>query len=141
MRLTDSLHGRTVEDVRRNVDGSVVLYCDSGDPITLEVVNGRIEVRTERLTLDTAPAVEINSTRMRLLEAFLGFTVNYAFYDDDNDLIFVCEPKAHATEKYKKSYGHREIKLGHTNGVIDELPPVSAKIALPSLGLFGAQGK
>ena len=136
MRITDTLHGRTVEDVRRSVDGSVTIYCDSGHHITLEVVDGKIEARTDLVKLDTSAPVEISSTRMRLLEAFQGHRINYAYYDDDDNLVVVCEPMINS---WKKSHGHREVVLKHTHGVIDELPPVSAKITLPSLGILGEQ--
>ena len=131
MIVTDTLNGHTVEDVRRNHNGSVTLYCDSGRALTLHVLQGRIEVSPEKVVIpDGAVVPEPPSVRMRLLEAFQGYMVNYAHYDDKDDLVFVCEP-------VNQSFGHREIKLAHENGLISELPPVSAIIGLPSLSIFG----
>lgn len=140
MRITDFLNGHTVEDVRRNKDMSVTLFCDSGRTITLHVINGRIEAKPPEIRLDDELDRELEvaySDRMRLREAFLGHMINYVAYNKDGGLIFVCEPTKHYREMYKKSHGHREITVSHTNGVINELPPVSAVIALPGLSVFG----
>lgn len=139
MRITDTLNGRTVEDVRRNPDGSVTLYCDSGHEVCLFVCDNRIEVKPPRLYLPDQPFVEPDSQRMRLMEAFQGFMINYVHYDEGGNLIFVCEPMRHDRDPYKKALGHREIKVAHSHGLIDELPPVSAVMTLPSLSIFGKQ--
>lgn len=140
MVITDTLNGHTVEDVRRNADGSVTLYCASGRNLTLYVSSGRIEAKPPKIILPDAPPVEVvPSTRMRLRESFLGQTINYGYYTETGALTFVCEPLRHDREAYTKSSGHREIRLTHSNGLIDELPPVSAIVALPSLSLFGTQ--
>lgn len=138
MQITDTLNGHTVEDVRRNADNSVTLYCTSGRTLELYVSNGFIEVKPPRIILpdqpDPAPAP---SERMRLREAFLGMMVNYAYHNDSGYLVIVCEPLRHDRDMYAKAHGHREITLTHSNGVIDELPPVSAIIGLPSLAILG----
>ena len=140
MVITDTLNGHTVEDVRRNADGSVTLYCASGRTLTLFVSSGRVEAKPHKVILPDAPPAEVlPSARMRLLEAFQGHMVNYCYHDEGGCLIFVCEPLRHDREVFKKSSGHREIRLAHSNGLIDELPPVSAVIGLPSLSLFGEQ--
>jgi hypothetical protein len=136
--VTDTLNGRTVEDIQRNADGSVSFYCDSGHDLTLYVKEGQIEAMPPRMILPDAPVVELHgSKRMRLLEAFQGFMVNYAYYDDQGCIIFVCEP---LHDGFFISHGHREIRVTHTNGRIDELPPVSAVVKLPSLAVFGEKG-
>ena len=140
MRITDTLNGCTIDDVRRNADGSVTLYSDSSRELTLHVWKGIIEAKPPKIVLpNVAELVVVPSERMRLLQAFQGLMIKYAHYDDAGSLIFVCEP-ARGKKKFEKSHGHREIKLTHNQGLIDELPPVSAIIKLPSLGLFGAQG-
>jgi hypothetical protein len=142
MIITDVLNGHTVEDVRRNTDGSVSLYCASGRQVTLFVCNGRVEAKPAKIILPDSPPVDIPlPNRMRLLTAFQGFTIEYCYYDDANALVFVCEPLRHDREAYTKASGHREIRLAHTNGLIDELPPVSAKVALPALSLGTQQGR
>ena len=143
MQITEFLNGHTIEDVRRNRDNSVTLFCDSGRTLTLHVVNGQIEAMPPAIRLPDQADRDLEvafSERMRLREAFQGFMVNYVVYNDTGALIFVCEPLKHIREKYQKALGHREITMGHTNGVIDELPPVSAKISLPGQAIFGAQG-
>jgi hypothetical protein len=136
--ITDTLNGSTIEDLRRNQDGSVSFYCDSGRSITLCVENGRIEVSPSKLIMpDATPIEEFPSVRMRLLEAFQGFMVSYAYYDEEGCVTFVCEPLRHDTEQYAKSSGHREIRLAHTDGIINELPPVSAKISLIGMSVLG----
>ena len=140
MYITEFLNGHTVEDIRRNRDDSVTLFCDSGRTITLHVVNGKIEARPPEIRLPDQSEEQLEiafSERMRLREAFQGYMINYAIYDQKGGLVFVCEPHKHNREKYKKSHGHREITMSHSNGIIDELPPVSAVIALPSLSVFG----
>ena len=140
MVITDTLNGHTVEDVKRNADGSVTLYCASGRTLTLLVSGGRVEAKPPKVILPDAPPVEVlPSTRMRLREAFQGHAIHYGHYDDHGNLIFVCDPLRHDREKFQKAHGHREIKITHSNGLIDELPPVSAVISLPSLSLFGEQ--
>ena len=140
MRITDTLNGCTIDDVRRNADGSVTLYSDSSRELTLHVWEGIIEAKPPKIVLpNVAELVVVPSERMRLLQAFQGLMIKYAHYDDAGSLIFVCEP-LRGKNKFEKSHGHREIKLTHSQGLIDELPPVSAIIKLPSLGLFGAQG-
>ena len=142
MVVTDTLNGRTVEDVRRNIDGSVTFYCDSGHTLTLYVEDSQIKAKPRDLIVSPEPerAVELPGDRMRLREAFQGHTVNYAYYGDAGDIIFVCEPLRHDREAYAKSSGHREITVAHSKGLIDELPPVSAIITIPSLSFSGAQG-
>ena len=138
MMITDALNGHTIEDVRRNPDGSVTLYCDSGRTINLHVVSGIIQALPPKIALperDLGP--EPFSEQMRLREAFEGMMINYAHYNDHGHLIFVCEPLRHNRERYAKSYGHREVTLTHSNGLIDELPPVSAIVGLPGLSVFG----
>ena len=76
----------------------------------------------------------------RLLDAFRGHTIEYAYYTERGFLTFVCEPLRHDREAYTKSSGHREVRVAHSDGLIDELPPVSAVIAMPSLSVFGDQG-
>lgn len=138
MIITDTLNGHTVEDVRRNQDGSVSLYTDNGRVITLHVECGRIEVKPPKLILpDARPIEELPSERMRLREAFIGHRINYAVYDDAGGISVVCDPQP-GTEKYSKASGHREIRITHSAGMIDELPPVSAIISLESLAIFGA---
>ena len=141
MVVTDTLNGRTVEDVRRNIDGSVTFYCDSGHKLTLYVEDGQIEAKPRdlKVALGLEEPVELPSERMRLREAFQGYTVNYAHYNDDGSIVFVCDALRSNREKYAKSSGHREINLAHSNGLIDELPPVSAMIAMPSLSVMGEQ--
>jgi len=140
MIVTDTLNGHTIEDVRRNQDGSVTMYCDSGRTLTLHVENGVVEVKPEKLILpDSVPIEAMPSDRMRLLQAFQGYTVNYAHHNDSGGLVFVCEPLRSTKEKYAKSCGHREVAVSHSNGFIDELPPVSAIITMPSLSVFGEQ--
>jgi hypothetical protein len=80
------------------------------------------------------------STRLNLLAAFQGYMVNYVYHDDTGNLVFVLEPKRHNREKYTKSSGHREIRVTHHNGLVEELPPVSAKVNLPSLAVLGKRG-
>jgi len=139
--VTDTLNGHTIEDVRRELDGSVTFYCDSGRTLNLHVLNSKIEAKPRKLILDEREVVEIEpSERMRLLRAFQGFMVKYAVYDDHGFITFVCEPLNHNREVYKKSTGHREICLTHKNGLINELPPVSAIIAIESLSVLGEQG-
>lgn len=142
MIITDTLNGHTVEDVRRNPDGSVSFYCSSGRTITLCVDAGKIGVKPQKFLLpgDDIPLELVQSERMRLREAFQGHMIEYAYYDEEGHLTFVCEPLRHDREKYQKSIGHREIRLSHSAGSIDELPPVSAVVSLPSLSLFGSQG-
>ena len=138
MIVTDTLNGHTVEDVRRNLDGSVTLYCTSGRTLELYVSAGRIEAKPPKLILPDQPApAPAPSERMRLTEAFLGMMINYACYDERGFLTIVCERLRHDRQMYAKSYGHREITLTHSNGLIDEAPPVSAVIGLPSLAIFG----
>jgi hypothetical protein len=134
MVITDTLNGRTVEDIRRNEDGSVTIYCDSGHILTLEVVGGVIQARPQPILFAGVEVIQPASTRLNILAAFQGLMVKYVHYDDIGCLIFVCEPIG-------KSIGHREIRITHTNGLVDELPPVSAIISLPSLAVAGAQGR
>ena len=141
MIVTDTLNGHTVEDVRRELDGSVTLYCDSGRTLNLHVLNNKIEAKPRKLILDEREVVVEPSERMRLLTAFQGFMVKYAVYDNCGFITFVCEPLKHNREAYKKSTGHREICLTHKNGLINELPPVSAIITMESLSVFGEQGQ
>lgn len=137
MIITDALNGHTVEDVRRNQDGSVTLYTDLGRTLTLHVEDGRIAVKPPKLILpDARPIEELPSERMRLREAFQGFKVNYVTFDDRGFLNVVCDPLP-GTEKYSKASGHREVRIAHHNGLIDELPPVSAVIELEGLAVFG----
>jgi hypothetical protein len=140
MIITDTLNGVTVEDVRRNQDGSVTLFCDSGKVLVLYVESGRIEARLHLPRLEEDVTEIAPSERMRLLEAFQGELINYATYDDNGFINFVCEPHRHLYAAYTKSHGHRTILLTHHNGRIDELPPVSAVVALPSLAVFGKVG-
>jgi len=148
MIITDALNGHTVEDVRRNQDGSVTLYTDHGRTLTLHVEDGRITVKPPKLILpDARPIEELPSERMRLREAFQGFMVSHATYDDFGAINFVCEPHTTTVSAEKKREGvflitpgtvaHREVRVTHHNGLIDELPPVSAIVALESLGVFG----
>lgn len=139
MIITDTLNGQTIEDVRRNPDGSVILFCDSGRKITLYVNQGLIVAKPPKLILPDQPEMPILSTaRMRLREAFEGMMIKYASYTPGGALNFVCEPVRSNKEMYQKAAGYREIRLTHTNGLIDELPAVSARITLPSLSIFGA---
>lgn len=139
MIITDTLNGQTVEDVRRETDGSVTFYCDSGRTLTLFVCNGRIEAKPPGIVLPDQPNQAVQpSSRMRLLEAFQGFMINYAAYREDGSIDIVCEPLRHDREAYQKAHGHREVHLAHNKGLIDELPPVSAKISLEGLKVFGA---
>jgi len=136
--ITDTLNGHTVDDVRRNQDGSVSLYTDNGRVITLHVDNGRIEVKPTKLILpDARPVEEFPSQRMRLREAFVGHRINYAVYDDMGCISVVCDPQPGA-QKYSKASGHREVRITHSAGLIEELPPVSAIVTLESLAIFGA---
>jgi len=135
--ITDTLNGHTIEDVRRNHDGSVTLYCDSGRVLTLEIFEGVVSVRLKALLDPDQELFAQPSERMRLLEAFQGHTVNYAYHTEAGNLVFVCEPLKHDTKAFHKSAGHREITLTHTDGLINELPPVSAKIAIKPLSLAG----
>ena len=143
MQITEFLNGQTIEDIRRNTDMSVTFFCDSGRVITLHVENQEIKAkqinwkRLDKLEYDLEVAY---SERMRLREAFIGFRIDHVIYDASGNLIFVCNPEKHSTEKYTLSYGHREITVTHSNGSIDELPPVSAKIGLPGLDVFPKQG-
>ena len=137
MIITDTLNGHTIEDVRRNHDGSVTLYCDSGRVLTLEVFEGVITVRQEPLLAQNIELVVPPSERMRLLQAFQGHTVNYVYHTEMGNLVFVCAPLKHNTKTFHKAAGHREITLTHTGGLINELPPVSAKISIESLSLAG----
>jgi len=135
--ITDTLNGRTVEDVRRNQDGSVTFYTDNGRTLTLYVENARIEVKPPKLILpDSRPIEDFPSERMHLAQAFIGHMIQYASYDDQGFITFVCEPQR-GREMFRKSHGHREIRLTHSSGLIDELPPVSAVVALPSLSVLG----
>lgn len=138
MIITDTLNGYTVEDVRRNKDGSVTLYTDNGRKLTLFVYRGRIEAMPPKLVLPGCepPHVNPESQRMRLQEAFVGLMVDYATYTEDGCLNLTCQP-LRGREKYSKSSGHREIRLTHSQGLIDELPAVSAVVSLPSLAVFG----
>lgn len=144
MQLTEFLNGQTIEDIRRNKDMSVTFFCDSGRVITLHVENQEIRAkpinykRLDKLEHDLEIAY---SQRMRLREAFLGYRINHIVYDGGGNLIFVCYPEKHSAEKYTWSYGHREIKVTHSNGIIDELPPVSAKIEVPGLAVFPKKGR
>jgi hypothetical protein len=132
--ITDTLNGHTVEDVRRNQDGSVTLYTDHGRVLTLHVDGGRITVKPPKLILpDARPIEELPSERMRLREAFQGFMVNHVTYDDQGFLNVVCDPHG----RFTLTRGHREVRITHHDGLIDELPPVSAVIALESLSVFG----
>jgi hypothetical protein len=141
VRITDTLNGHTVEDVRRNDDGSVTFYCDSGRYLTLEVLAGVIEAKPRKLVIPGQPELtDMASARMRLLDAFRGLMISHAYYDDSGSLIFVCEPCNTGGPMFEKSHGHREIKLTHSQGRIDELPPVSAIIKLPGLAVFGKRG-
>lgn len=134
MIITDTLNGHTVEDVRRNQDGSVTLYTDHGRVLTLHVDGGRIVVKPPKLILpDARPIEELPSERMRLREAFQGFMVSHVTFDDHGFLNVVCDPHG----SYTLTRGHREVRITHHNGLIDELPPVSAVIALESLSVFG----
>lgn len=139
MIITDALNGHTVEDLRRNQDGSVTLYCDSGRTLTLYVNDlGRIDVKPQKLILpDSLPVEDFPSERMRLLQAFQGYRIDYATYDDHGCITFVCAPLESWNGRESKAIGHREIKLAHSGGMIDELPPVSAKITLEGLSIFG----
>lgn len=141
MKITELLNGSTIEDVRRNPDGSVTLFCDSGKTATLFVEEGEIRLKPAKLELPFQPVQPVQSERMNLLQAFQGFQINYAYYDDEGAVTFVCEPLPHTTETFKKSAGHREVRLMHHDGLIDELPPVSAIIGLPGLSVFGEQGR
>jgi hypothetical protein len=134
MVITDTLNGRTVEDIRRNEDGSVTLYCDSGHILTLEVVGGVIQAKPKAILFAGVEVIQPASTRLNILAAFQGLMINHVLYDENDYLIFVCDPIG-------KSHGHREIRVTHTNGLVDELPPVSAIISLPSLAITGAQGR
>lgn len=114
------------------------LYTDNGRTITLHVDGGRIAVKPPKLILpDARPIEELPSERMRLREAFIGHRINYAVYDDAGCISVVCDPLPGA-EKYSKASGHREVRITHHDGLIDELPPVSAIISLESLAIFGA---
>lgn len=134
MQITEALSGRTIEDVRRNADGSVSLYCDSGQVVTLRVDEGEIRAAPKSIIL---PGISTPDTgrRMSLLESLQGFMIEYAFYEDD-DLVFRCEPVKHNAIPGAKSLGSRDVRLTHTDGVIDEVPSVSAVIKLP--GLYSA---
>lgn len=137
MIITDTLNGHTVEDVRRNQDGSVSFFTDNGRVLTLHVQDGEIQARPQKLILpDSKPIEEMPSERMRLREAFVGFTINYAVYDELGNINIVCDP-LHGREMYSKAVGHREVRITHHNGLIDELPPVSAVINLEGQTLFG----
>jgi len=69
------------------------------------------------------------------LTAFQGLMIKYANYTEEGFVTIVCEPLRHDREKYVKSCGHREVCLTHKNGLINELPPVSAIISMPGLKL------
>jgi hypothetical protein len=141
VRITDALNGHTVEDVRRNSDGSVTLYCDSGRPLTLHVWKSIISVKPPKIILPDMPEpAMVHSTRMRLLDAFQGLMVSHAHYDDSGAIVVVCNPVNDGSAMFAKSHGHREIKMTHSQGRIDELPPVSAIIKLPGLAVFGERG-
>ena len=141
MQITDTLHGRTVEDVRRNKDGSVTLFCDCGRTVTLHVVDGQVRAKPPELVLPDKRLEEIVSERMNLLQAFVGFTIDYVVSNaNDGSITIVCQPQRHDRETYKKSLGYREVRLTHSNGLINELPPVSAVVKLPSMSLFGKPG-
>jgi hypothetical protein len=144
MIITDALNGHTVEDVRRNQDGSVTLYTDHGRTLTLHVDGGRIVVKPPKLLLpDARPIEEMPSERMRLREAFLGFMVSHVTFDEQGFLNVVCAPHDRGSFVRREcgnmtlTRGHREVRITHHNGLIDELPPVSAIIALESLSVFG----
>jgi hypothetical protein len=134
VQITEALSGRTIEDVRRNSDGSVSLYCDSGQVVTLRVDEGEIRAAPKSIILPGISTPE-TGTRMNLLESLQGFRIEYAFYQGDN-LFFSCEPVKHNATLWVKSLGSRYIRLTHTDGVIDEAPSVSAVIKLP--GLYSA---
>jgi hypothetical protein len=138
MIVTDTLNGHTVEDVRRNADGSITLFCDSGRRLTLYVSKGVVVVRPPKIYLPDQFIPQVVSERMRLLQAFQGLMVNYATYDDQGCITITCEP-LRGRESYTKSCGHRTVKLTHRNGLIDDLPPVSAIVALTGLSVFGDQ--
>ena len=142
MQITDLLNGHTVEDVRRNNDGSVTLYCDSGRTVTLFVCNGYIELKPEKLYLpdQQTPVPELFSTRMRLSDAFQGHMIDFVYTGDAGSLVFVCTPLRRDDEPLKKSYGHREVRLTHSGGQINEMPPVSAVIRPLGLSVFGSSG-
>ena len=136
MIITDTFNGHTIEDVRRSADGSVTMYCDSGRALTFSVIDGEIQAKPVFIALDSIKA-NYAGQRLRLLEAFQGHMVDYVTRDDKG-LTFVCEPLKHDREAYQKAHGFREIRLTHTDGIIDELPPVSAKVSLEGLKVFGA---
>ena len=136
MIITDALNGRTIDDIRR-VDGGVRFYTDSSSEITLCVQNGIVVLKPPKLILPGIFIPETTSTRLRLVEAFQGYKINYVAYTSDGGLLFVCDPAKHNVKQYTKSPGRREILLTHTNGVIDELPCVSAKIALEGQTIKG----
>jgi hypothetical protein len=141
VQITDALNSHTVEDVRRNADGSVTLYCDSGRELTLYVWQGRIEAKPPKIILLDAPEqIILPSTRMRLLDAFQGLRVNHAYYDASSSIVFVCEPCNTGKAMFEKSFGHREIKLTHSLNIIDEFPSVSAIIKLPGQVVSAKRG-
>ena len=138
MQITDALNGQTVEDVRSFEDGSVSFYCSSGRVVSLAPENGEIRLKREKIRLEGVD-IPKPSTRMNILEAFQGFTIEYAYYTEKGGIIFVCEPLLHnRPERYgQKSYGHREIELDIVNNKIVDIPSVSAKVGLPSLSIMG----
>ena len=136
MIITDTLNGRTIDDVRR-IDGGVRFYTDSSSEVTLCVQDGLIVVKPPKLILPDRPEPVIVSTRLKLVESFQGYRINYVAYTSDGGLLFVCDPLNHNVKQYTKSPGRREITLTHTNGIIDELPKVSAKVALEGLDVKG----
>ena len=140
MQITDTLNGHTVEDVRRNPDGSVTLYCTSGRSLTLYVEKGKIVAKPPKIILPDVPEPKVPfSERMRLRESFQGYMIEYVTSDDAGCLDFICE-RLRGLEKYSKQAGRREIRLTHTNGLINELPPVSARIFLEGLSSKSVQG-
>jgi hypothetical protein len=138
MIITDTLNGRTVVEVRR-IEGGVRFYTDSSTELDLYVnENGVISVKPKKLILPERPEeLIVPGERLKLSEAFQGYEIEYAAYTSEGNVIFACEPLKHNREMYKKAHGRREITLTHTDGVIDELPKVSARVKLPGLKVMG----
>lgn len=138
MRITDALNGQTVEDVRSFEDGSVTLYCTSGRVVSLMPDDGKIRLRQETIRLDNR-VIPMFSTRMNILQAFQGHSINYVHYDEDGGLVFVCDPLLHDRPEHygQKALGHREVKLQLKEGKIVDAPAVSAIVGITPLRIFG----